>query len=313
MRIELLAAAGAAGGVLARNEALGVVPRHVLDDAIEAGLLVRVLPNVYALATELHRRETWQLAALKCRPGAALSHLDALELWGLPVPALLLPGDEGYPIHLTSGPAALLQSPIVRHHRRQDFGGQARFVCVENPALMIVERAQAIVESWPFLPELDQRAAIIVGLRDRHVSATMLRLALDRQPRTPGAAQMRNIVELVAAGNHSELEIWGHTNIFSSPSLPPSRPQHPMRIAGRRIFLDRYFEEEKLDVELDGAAYHGRPGQRERDIRRDAALAALGIQTVRFSHPRLHADPLGVVTEIAEILSVRRRQFGLAC
>jgi very-short-patch-repair endonuclease len=67
-----------------------------------------------------------------------------------------------------------------------------------------------------------------------------------------------------------------------------------------------------LAVELDGAAYHGEPGQRERDIRRDAAVATFGIQTVRFSHPRIFGDPDGVRAEVLAILAVRRRQLGLS-
>ena len=54
-----------------------------------------------------------------------------------------------------------------------------------------------------------------------------------------------------------------------------------------------------------------RPGQRERDIRRDAALATLGYLTVRFSHLRLHADPEGCIEELLAILAARRAQFGL--
>lgn len=64
-----------------------------------------------------------------------------------------------------------------------------------------------------------------------------------------------------------------------------------------------------VNVELDGAAYHGAPGQRERDLRRDTALAALGYLTVRFSHLRLHADPDGVIAELLAILAMRRAQL----
>jgi very-short-patch-repair endonuclease len=81
--------------------------------------------------------------------------------------------------------------------------------------------------------------------------------------------------------------------------------------SGRNVYLDRLFDAEMLNVELDGAAYHGKPGQRERDLRRDAALATLGYLTVRFSHLRLHRDPAGVVEKLLAILETRRRQFGL--
>jgi very-short-patch-repair endonuclease len=123
---------------------------------------------------------------------------------------------------------------------------------------------------------------------------------------------MRQLIRLVDAGCHSELELWGHARVFSDPRLSHARLQHRVRTARGTKYLDRYFEAEMVNVELDGSAYHGRPGQRQRDIQRDAALAALGILVVRFSHRRLHAEPAGVVAEIVEILRVRRRQLGIA-
>jgi very-short-patch-repair endonuclease len=45
-----------------------------------------------------------------------------------------------------------------------------------------------------------------------------------------------------------------------------------------------------VNIELDGAKYHFAPIHRERDMRRDAALAKLGWLTLRFSHDRLVND-----------------------
>ena len=311
MRLELLAAAGKAGGVLTRSEALAFATVHVLEDAVRAGLLVQVLHNTYALSAGVHDREVWQLAVCKYRPDGALSHLDALSRWGLPAPLLPAPDGMQHPIYLTTGPGRLTRSPAIRQHRRRDFASQPTFVHPHHPGLVLVDRSQAIVESWPLLHEVDRRAPIIVGLRDRHVSAIMLQMALARNPKTAGAADMRQIIELVAAGNHSELELWGHANVFNHPALARAEPQFTVRCARRKFVLDRYFRDEMLDVELDGAAYHGQPGQRERDLRRDTTLARIGIQTLRFSHPRLHSEPLEVIAEIRATLQIRRRQFGI--
>ena len=85
----------------------------------------------------------------------------------------------------------------------------------------------------------------------------------------------------------------------------------PVRLPSGLIYLDRLYEEEMVNIELDGAAYHGEPGQRERDLRRDAALAALGFLVVRFSHPRLFGDPDGMRREVRQILARRQDQMGL--
>jgi very-short-patch-repair endonuclease len=162
------------------------------------------------------------------------------------------------------------------------------------------------------LPEVDRMVPSIVAVRERRTTGARLLSALDGMRHTPGAAEMRKVFQLAAAGCHSPLELWGHEQVFTHPELPSSRCQVPVDLPTGRIYLDRYYEMERLDVELDGAAYHGEPGQRERDNRRDAALAALGIQVVRFSHPRLHGDPAGVRRQIREILVMRRQQLRLS-
>ncbi len=79
---------------------------------------------------------------------------------------------------------------------------------------------------------------------------------------------------------------------------------------GRRAHLDVAYESELVDIELDGSRYHFGFERRERDMRRDAALAALGWLVLRFSHRRLHEEPDAVRREILATLEVRRRQLG---
>jgi very-short-patch-repair endonuclease len=91
-----------------------------------------------------------------------------------------------------------------------------------------------------------------------------------------------------------------------APDLPAYVQQHPVRLAdGRRTRLDVAYIEAKVAVELDGAAFHGSRSARERDTRRDSALAAQGWVVLRFSYARLVSDPEGCRREIIEV--VRRR------
>src|SRR3954464_4180158 len=71
-------------GVITRADALRVVAPHVVDDAVRAGAVVRVLPAVYALPGSAGDREIRRAAPLAHRPNGALSHTDALDVWGLP-------------------------------------------------------------------------------------------------------------------------------------------------------------------------------------------------------------------------------------
>jgi very-short-patch-repair endonuclease len=75
-------------------------------------------------------------------------------------------------------------------------------------------------------------------------------------------------------------------------------------------YLDVYDEETRTNFELDGAKYHAGPADRERDLRRDAALAALGITVVRFTHDRLVHAPGEVGRQVAAILATRRAAVG---
>ena len=57
------------------------------------------------------------------------------------------------------------------------------------------------------------------------------------------------------------------------------------------VHVDAAWPEVKLAVEFDGAAFHGDREARQRDLRRDAALAALGWVVLRFSYRRRHRRP----------------------
>jgi very-short-patch-repair endonuclease len=87
--------------------------------------------------------------------------------------------------------------------------------------------------------------------------------------------------------------------------MPRFSLQHRIVVSGRTFFLDAACEEVQLAVEMDGAAWHGSPDQRERDIPRDALLATVGWQTLRFSFTRLTGSPQGCRHEIRAVHAAR--------
>ena len=288
--------------VVTRAESLRVVSEHVVDDAVRVGAVVSVFPGVYALPDDTCDRHVVRLAAQAFRPKAALSHTDALDVWGVPSAT----GDN---VHLTEGGSApASRVPGLTVHRRQGFVAVAPAVVVRGGS-RVVRLEQAIVESWPLLPDVDRRLPAIVAVRERRTTGARLLEVLAANRYAGGAAEQRRIFALAAEGVHSPLELWGHDKVFTDGRLPKSRCQVPVRLPTGVVYLDRLYEAEMVNVELDGAAYHGQPGQRERDLRRDTALAALGYITVRFSHVRLHADPAGVIAELLVILATRRAQL----
>jgi very-short-patch-repair endonuclease len=131
------------------------------------------------------------------------------------------------------------------------------------------------------------RAAAITAVRRRLTSPRERRLELTRVPRLAGRAELSRLVDLLADGCQSELEIWGCLQVLRAPGMPPFVQQRRVAVGSEIFVLDAACEESMLAIEMDGAAWHGSRRQREADIRRDSLLATVGWQTLRFSYERL--------------------------
>ena len=290
------------GGVVRRDEACQVVPPWVLDHACRAGHVRRALPGVYVDPAQAHVPVVLQRAAVRYADGrGALSHTTALAVWGVRT------AERDEPVHLSVPARVHLRScpPVVVHQRRG--------LLIDSPYVVIrgglpVTRLETtLVDAWPLLPPEQRPAPLITAVSDRRTTPDRLRAALDGVPRLTGRAAMRGLVDRLASGCHSPLEIWGHDHVFTGPGMPPFERQVKVCLGGRTFYLDVWAPEERVNFELDGAASHGAPEQREADLRRDGRLFSLGIQVVRFTHRRLYREPDAVRREILEILAAARR------
>ena len=93
--------------------------------------------------------------------------------------------------------------------------------------------------------------------------------------------------------------------------MPAFTLQRRLEVRGRTYLLDAACDDVRLAVEMDGAAYHGSREQRERDIERDALLATIGWQTLRFGHSRMTRQPDACRADIRSSYAARRRLLGL--
>jgi very-short-patch-repair endonuclease len=285
----------------------GEVPKGVLSRAMRAGRLWKVLPGVYLdascpqPATDLVRR-----AALAWADGrAALSHLTALDLWGI------RPARAGEPVHLTVPTGVGLRSrPGFVVHQRDGFAPEPPRALLRD-GLPVTRLERSLVDSWPLLPRADRPGPLIRSVNGRLTTPDRVGAAMVELPRLTGRAELRTLLDKLAAGCRSELEIWGHDHVFTGPGMPPLRRQVRIRVGGRICYLDVYAERERVDFELDGATTHGDPAQREIDLRRDALLATLGILVVRFAHRRLVHEPTEVRREVLSILATRGPRHGV--
>jgi very-short-patch-repair endonuclease len=170
----------------------------------------------------------------------------------------------------------------------------------------VVEPAAAIVRSWPLLEPSERRSPAIEAVRRGLVGPDRLAEVCNRAVGMRGRNQLGRLIALLASGCESELEIWGLLSVFDVPGLGHGVRQRVVR-AGRRTYrLDLAYEAERVAVEMDGERWHSDREQRESDRRRDAALAAAGWLTLRFSWQRLHFDVAGCRRDTLATLAERR-------
>lgn len=285
-------------GVATSAQLREVVPRWVLSHAVRTGALCRVYPGTYADPACLTVPATMRRAAIVyLGSGAALSHTSALATWGLPC-------DDSAAVHVTvvAGRSVRGSSRLVVH-QRAGFAGPGLGPRIRD-GLPVVGLDLALVESWPLLTGAARRAPLIAAIANQMTTPDRVRAAT-RIRALPDRARMANLIDLLAAGCRSELEIWGYKSVFTAVGMPRFQWQQPVLIGSRRIYLDLYAETERVNIELDGAKWHSSPRDRERDLRRDAALAARGILVVRFTHRQLQ-DPTSVRHQLRAILATRR-------
>lgn len=289
-----------AGGVASHARLVSVSSRNEVDHEIRTGRLVRVHPDAYCRPWDADLEPIRHRAALiSVGLPVALSHLTALTRWGLPVIA-------GGPVHVVvpTRRRLALRPDIVVHR-------VTRFPPVRKlDGLPTVSAAAAIVQSWQLLGPVAGRAPMIEACRERVATTHDIRVELDRANRLRARRSARDLLQLIESGCESELEIWGLLHVFDAPGLRGAVRQKTLRVGGRRYRIDIAYESERVAVELDGFRSHGTRAQRERDARRDAALASIGWITLRFSYDRLTNDPGGCRRDVLATLATRRRRSG---
>ncbi|NUT36280.1 MAG: DUF559 domain-containing protein [Hamadaea sp.] len=163
----------------------------------------------------------------------------------------------------------------------------------------------AVLDSWPIMPTDERIGCVVRAVNEGLTTPARLQATVARVPHIDGRGVVRDLVDRLAAGCRSHLELFGAEVVFVGAGMPEFVRQARIAVRDRVYYLDVFAEREKVDFELDGAAWHG-GRHREQDLRRDAALATMGILVVRFSYRRLMTEPQRVRREILCILAERR-------
>jgi very-short-patch-repair endonuclease len=293
--LDLAIARLAAGrhGVLTLGElrALGLSARAVQKRAA-AGRLHRKYPEVYAVGHPTLTPDGRRYAAVcACGSGAVASHRMAAALWGL----------RAYGHLEVTVPGRRAGPPDVIVHRTRALDPRDRTTIRVIPVTTLVRTIVdlAEVESIDRMERLIDKAARLDAFDLGALEATAARLTGRR-----GAPVLRTALGLPSPGlTRSQLED-AFLALCRAHGLPRPRTNTHVEAGDRLYEADALFARERLIVELDGGG-HDTPAAFQDDRRRDAALAAAGYQTVRYTDRRVSREAATVAAEVRAILRSR--------
>ncbi|MBO3736255.1 hypothetical protein [Actinoplanes flavus] len=163
------------------------------------------------------------------------------------------------------------------------------------PARSLVDAAQWAIS--------DQRAWAIIaaGFQQRLVCADDVRTVLTRMSRAKRRSLISEAVTWSSGGVHSTAEA-DFLRLCRQAGLPEPRLQHARRGAhGRRNYLDAYFEESRVHVEIDGGQ-HMDVEHWWADMRRQNELWIPGDRLLRFPAWAVRHRPAEITAQLRAAL-----------
>lgn len=271
---------------------------------LATGALVRVFPG-WVTVPELADEWLVRACAATGYTGGVLSHISALA-------AHRVVDVETTRLHVTVPTRRRVRSSTwLRVHRSTQDPAVVR-----ARGLVVTGLPRSLVDAWgeAHRARAERRSAELIrgallrAVRDGRVTVAAVADQVALRPELPGRPRLTELLDMVGAGSHSELELFAVRHVLDVPGMPRCALQHRVQLPDGPVLLDAAWPEVKLAVEFDGAAFHGSQEARERDLRRDAALAAQGWVVLRFSYRRLTREPDACR---AQILAVYRQRLGI--
>ncbi|WP_412745626.1 hypothetical protein [Krasilnikovia sp. MM14-A1004] len=288
-------------GVLTVGQAVAAVGRGVVRGHLRLGRWRRICRGV--LLTENGRldgdQQLW-VAVLAAGPGAVLAGVTAATLGGVrglragPVD-VLIPAQRVVSRRLTGLP---LDMPGVRVHRSTLLTAGTR---LGRPPRTTVARAVVDAASWARTDD-EARVVLATACQQRRVLPSQLRDMIAALPRSPRRALMRATISDLDGGAQalSELDFRALCRRYSLPLPDLQEPRTDTR--GRRRYLDAYWREWRLHVEVDGA-HHMDVRHWAADMLRQNEVWISGDRILRFPSWLLRARPDEVAAQIRAALT----------
>jgi hypothetical protein len=177
----------------------------------------------------------------------------------------------------------------------------AEDVCATTrPPCTTAARALVDAASWA---NSDREALTVIAMcfQQRLVGLDDVLAVWQRLPRSKRRRLVLTAAQDAAGGAHSlgELEVLGLVRRAGLPA--PSQQRERVDSTGRRRYLDFYWEQWHLHVEIDGA-HHLDAARARADAARQNALWISGDRVLRFPAWAVRHDPAAVIAQIRAAL-----------
>ncbi|MEU4473817.1 DUF559 domain-containing protein [Micromonospora sp. NPDC023888] len=234
------------------------------------------------------------VAVLAAGPQAVLGGLTAAQAGGLR-------GFPGRPVHVLL-PAACRRGslpPGVLAHRTATLTDQD-VLAVGQPRRTMPARSIVDAAQWAGADQ-EARAIVAAAFQQRLVAADDLHRIVDRLPRVRRRQLILGTATDAAGGSQSLPEL-AFLRLIRRARLPePTRQKIRCDSAGRRRYLDAYFEQWRVHIEIDGGQ-HLDPRAWWADMRRQNGLWVDGDRVLRFPAWVIRANPDEVLRQILAAL-----------
>lgn len=275
--------------------------RTMVNDRVDAESLIRLAPNVFAVAGH---PATWQRqykAAELCIPGAAIADRPALMVHGVDGAKVLRPS-------LAIAHASNTRCPLADLRRASD-------LCTTVvDGIRVTTMAQTLVDVVTQLPisvvERHWDDALLTGkvLVDDLAERAATKVAMRR----PGGADAEALVEDRRATEWQKLD--SILELLTVPLLRALPPDVQVVLQATMDWwqpgegrVDIYIPAWRLIIELDGRRWHARVQAFDADRWRDNVAVANGHVVLRFTHAHLTLRPQEVVDLVLAAGASRQR------
>ncbi|MFY1675266.1 DUF559 domain-containing protein [Plantactinospora sp. WMMB334] len=289
-------------GVLTGRQATDLLSRGTVRGLVSSGRWRSISRNVLLTGNgRLTRDQQLWVAVLAAGSGAVLAGVTAATEAGVrglrrePL-HVLIPAARKAPDILRRLP---LDMPAVLVHRTTTL--PESHLQVGRPMRTTVARALADGAGWARSDD-EARTILAAGCQQRRTTAEEIRAVVTELPRLRRRLLLLRTLDDISGGAQalSELDFVALCRRFRLP--PPDLQQRRVDASGRVRYLDAYWRQWRLHVEVDGA-HHMDARHWEADLRRQNDVWIAGDRILRFTASAVRCRPAEVAAQLREGLA----------